>query len=924
MFRDSLQDLETFLNIKSFVGKILVSPSSAASVVMEIDSLGMPRATLTRPAVIAKRPTILAKIEDKSTVRDSIETSPSQRELVGNRNDSNVTLPVCMILMATKQIENNSSRMLGDARVNNENFCNINGGSLRDAEANGAIKFDIKSSDSVSLGILAAIASGRDASPNDGKSQLMASTKYSSQVSTNLESISSPSQRLKSDNSTESMHQAGTPKSRNLMSSSPDNKLKRNRQEITGPQIPLIGKVFCNASAQDHLCVPSLSSIPEEVDTTCNPEEREKNSRDSFTMERPTVLKCQRSHPEGYWSASNRPPSLIDRQRSTGSRLSFADEVNFGDHSSVSENTSDRRLNMPSTWKKGDRQFSMESFQPPRVIRAADRQFSIESTHSFRSHDSTMHTLTPTSRMTPSFLGNPSANSPNVDTPNTDRTADIYDQIDQHLENCMPQFSPDPKGMESTGQPFPKFQPTLSTHLKPNTGETSAMNFHNDTNPNFCGFTHNLPYPPFSKESNLNTPRKLPCDEVTSQHFGLDQRLMPNNQSYQHFGMAGRNKTYPNQQSSGCHTQQLNSQNMQRMNAADATNQPVAPLDPENLRLWLEGSDTNSFNSNEAFPVPIPPLQQSSNVAGRAFSHGAFTSGFNPYSGGFGFPSLDFRMCLQQSQQFQNNPSNGQGIHFSRTPSQGQYIQPFTRRAVEFGRPKKDLMEGSQSYSRQELLLKGAHKSDISAINGNSVQGCDSILYTTEARVGDITKDDLCFLQFHCSYHNGGGAVFFNYQMKHNVNAAHSFPIRVFRKIKLPSGAESFRYDGLYHVAAIFDDCGRPRAEPCDSKSFRFLLRRNPAGERGDQNQLTLDKLWDIIQQASFPSQKKQSMPWGGQSLPDDLPMPPFGDSSRSHTGRQNTSGGGTSRASGRPDLKRKSSAEVSLIHIRYFDDAHR
>jgi hypothetical protein len=209
-------------------------------------------------------------------------------------------------------------------------------------------------------------------------------------------------------------------------------------------------------------------------------------------------------------------------------------------------------------------------------------------------------------------------------------------------------------------------------------------------------------------------------------------------------------------------------------------------------------------------------------------------------------PSTDFPMPSIQNSYFDYDDNFPRGKLLSLSPKRVRQID-----IVKFGHPCDEMIEGSRVYSRQNLLLLGAHKSDISCVNGNELLGCDSIIYVEEEKAK--TKDCLCFIQYICSHRNGGGALFANYKLSKQNNAEYSYPIRVFRKIQDIHRSECFRYDGLYHIIAIYDDSGKPRSELCKfSKTFRFLFERNSVGYGEDQNRRPLKELFELVQKQRY------------------------------------------------------------------------
>lgn len=789
----------------------------------------------------------------------------------------------------------------------------------------------------------------------------------------------SPSQRGRSDGSTDSsIHRAGTPKSHNILPVALEERSRR-RLDLCAPTLPDLKEHDADDDVvpNDRLSMPRLIQHAEhDIGAKSIEKERlsagDKRPAAETMMEPPKTIKRQRSIPEGRL-IGNRPPLIINRQRSTGSRLSFADEVQIAEPGSFVDTGVDRRpgLAAPSALRRADRQQSMESLQPPSVIRAGDRQGSVESYQSFRSQDSGMQTLTPNSRLTPSLLGPTSTLSPNADTPNTARMEELYDQLDRQLDECIPHFSPSPKpgSLESPGQRYPSFRPR-AMNPKRQTGSALGEVDQGDLklqlqNPlevekdnvserehqrNIAGrinqpqLGEGLSSLQIPSTSALNRSKVLTPTAQVKKSPGGERNVMSLGQPIVNHYQQGRNKTYPNEQTYGIQVQQP-LQSMHRMASVDGHVRSAAPMQPDFLKAWLEGSTETqsmdqSFRSSRTPPQPRPFHQ--------GFPQGP---GFQPFPYRISTSSPDPRVLMPPT--FQNpsirnlSPYESRGPPKLRAPAFDSHIanrrpeaQLQKRKAVEFGHPRDEVVEGRQVYSRHTLLLWGAHKSDVCPVNGNPKDGCDSVVYfSSEAEVLS-TKDDLCFLQLKCSQRNGGGALFVNYQNSQYPNAPHGYPIRVFRKAKTVNGATDLRYDGLYHVAAIHDDRGRPRSEPSSGcKMFSFLLKRNLAGQAPDQNQCTLEELWETVQQGDYLASHQQQQRRGGgaggnrgggaggnggSGPTNDLHLPPL-----SHGGR-GSRGGGQQNVNGsvglmgglmHPELKRKSSAEVSLIHIRYFDD---
>lgn len=527
---------------------------------------------------------------------------------------------------------------------------------------------------------------------------------------------------------------------------------------------------------------------------------------------------------------------------------------------------------------------------------------------------------------------------------------ELYDQLDRQLEECIPQFSPSPKSMsnESPGQRFPSFRPRPMNGKRQASAAMEEADLHGDLK---------LPSPSqLEIQKGNGTEREVNVDrqrDLASRHTrigeGLPSLQIPNPgdtdrskmttptgqiRSFPHGGRKavalrqptanpnppGRNKTYPNAQTHGSQIQ-MPQQSMHRMASVDSHVRPapMAPMQPDFLKAWLEGSgETPSMEQNFRAPQPRA-FQQIPQGPGYQYAYGIAAPGPDPHS----------RIPPSFQQPHIRNPHTyeGRGQPPARVPGYESYLpnhrpdvsQLRPRKVVEFGHPREDVVEGRQIYSRHTLLLWGAHKSDVCPVNGNPRDGCDSIIYMNEGGEVPNTKDDLGFLQLKCSQRNGGDALFANYQKSQQRNATHSYPIRVFRKTTDLSGANGFRYDGLYHVAAIHDDRGRPRSEPSNSsKTFSFLLKRNIAGQAGDQNQHMLEELWGVVQQGDPPPHQQQQRHVGGVQT-NDLHLPPLSHGGRGYRGGHQQGAMGVT-APMHPHLKRMSSAEVSLIHIRYYD----
>uniref|UniRef100_A0A7S1DDD9 YDG domain-containing protein n=1 Tax=Cyclophora tenuis TaxID=216820 RepID=A0A7S1DDD9_CYCTE len=249
-------------------------------------------------------------------------------------------------------------------------------------------------------------------------------------------------------------------------------------------------------------------------------------------------------------------------------------------------------------------------------------------------------------------------------------------------------------------------------------------------------------------------------------------------------------------------------------------------------------------------------------------------------------------------------------------------------------------------YSRHTLLMCGAHKSDICPLN-KSDEGCDSLLHINQGAIS--RKEDLELFKYRCTLRNGGSALLKNLKQK--------VPVRIFRQVKTMDGKCGFRYDGLYSPIAMMDENGKPRTEPnATSKGITFMFKRNPAGPRAKfSNRMMLEDLFRIVQEAhvgrkdlQIPSlahsgPKPHNNFAHGQPNYPPMPMAPdlqnhyhaapsmppgvstaFSSAPIGHNASHFRPAMGQHRTSSRAHLERQTSAEVSVLHIRYFDEPNR
>jgi hypothetical protein len=249
---------------------------------------------------------------------------------------------------------------------------------------------------------------------------------------------------------------------------------------------------------------------------------------------------------------------------------------------------------------------------------------------------------------------------------------------------------------------------------------------------------------------------------------------------------------------------------------------------------------------------------------------------------------------------------------------------------VQFGHPHVEVLEGRKIYSRHTLFLLGAHRSDMLAVNGNNVDGCDSLLLCTNVE-NPQRKDGLAMLKFGCSSRSGGSALY--------ASHVKNLPVRVFRKQE--SGkSQGFRYDGLYSVIAMFDVSGSPRSElpAMAHERVEFLLRRNPHVSPKDasasmvesnsafSNRLSIDELWEQVSR-TLTSERELNKSSGDKKIYPE-PCDSSGSTKRPHNSSLQKSKSEshhpqTSRPSRPAALNtrpRATSAEVALLHIRYFN----
>mmetsp|Transcript_2023 Transcript_2023/g.2854 ORF Transcript_2023/g.2854 Transcript_2023/m.2854 type:complete len:790 (-) Transcript_2023:1559-3928(-) len=672
-----------------------------------------------------------------------------------------------------------------------------------------------------------------------------------------------------------------------------------------------------------------------------------KHTRDaSFSESNPPpptriALKRQRSAPNTNRSEpqQQRPPAMVSRNRSTGSRLSFSDKVQIcsSDASSSQQqqgNSNNNNLNKPATLH--NRQHSMESLKLPSFIRTCDRQFSLESIMSFRSQESNFnYSGSASGKLTPVMENRRSDTPTSVDTPNTAK-------MEQFYQECM--------GNNNSSN---------RNNAADNTEESNDKN-----DKNGCQSSR----PPLKKQ-------KFSADAEKVSYSSSKKTTTTT---------AATTKESP--PSSGAST--------------DAKVKPP-PLQGQGLRGWLSGSGSSSQSNNSngthsGGSIPFP-AGSSSNGFPPSFSsyntnQGGPSAPYHPSMGG-GYPSkppfVGYNTSSSSAHPHHQQHHHGGVVRSVTTdqtpasPAQRRPSPPPNSSALKFGHPRPEVVEGQQIYSRHTLLLWGAHKSDISPINGNIQEGCDSILIHSSSSSSSSgsskqqqpntlqSKDDIRFTQMKCTLRNGGAALFALYQQQQKQQA---HPIRVFTQSQGAGGIIGYRYDGLYSITAILDDAtGKLKSDPahCSSERICVLFERNPSTNNNCSypNRLSLEELWAIVdpnpqQQdaapTSSPSPPANYHPSSNVGTAKTSPYPakpprmttpsisqqaPYGGghhhyphyphqpspTSPQHRPQHNYSYNGNPAAGGgnpqshpnKGNLRRQASAEVSMIHIQYFDEPH-
>jgi len=521
----------------------------------------------------------------------------------------------------------------------------------------------------------------------------------------------------------------------------------------------------------------------------------------------------------------------------------------------------------------------------PRSLEKMSHKFST-TPHTF---ERTPHSFTPGSQLTPSTIGRSFLMSPS-DTPG--KMAELYKGVDDFMRSPK---SPDvpfiPRNMKSKkkgdpnatmGAPMNRVVTTTQQPPQPDPPKNPAVPLGGKTpqvsrdellkmNRARCkAGVQPWPVPPAEQastdddDSKQNTRVKSQANEQESGGSETNRQQEGGSASSH-----GRRHSSWEMNSQGSDSKEEVSM---AASTVDFSRHPNYPSDSDNYTV--EHERRRQYALAGEYPHSGPRhLEQ-----GRGFRHHSiYNSHRTPYGGQrshvLAFEQDDEgRRGLEMRDSYEHRqPRRGTGRDFARH-------HPI----VEFGHPR-EVMEGDNIYSRHTLFLWGAHKSEISPVNGTALLGCDSLMFTGEEAEEPKHRDEIEIFKYQCSQRNGGGALYRNY--------TDQLPLRVFRKTKGENGVSGFRYDGLYTVIAMFDDSGKPRSElSTKSKLLSFLLKRNPAsGRTRYSNRMMLNEVWDVIQESKDNSRRPRGGGGGGGGRSNNLHVPQLshGDG-RGHSGGMN------------------------------------
>jgi hypothetical protein len=117
-------------------------------------------------------------------------------------------------------------------------------------------------------------------------------------------------------------------------------------------------------------------------------------------------------------------------------------------------------------------------------------------------------------------------------------------------------------------------------------------------------------------------------------------------------------------------------------------------------------------------------------------------------------------------------------------------------------------LEELSLHKRSALVANGGHRLDRRGIAGSLSEGAEAVI-SSRTDETQAEHDELLWLTYTSSMRQGGGAL--------GKSKSWGLPIRLFRSSSLgnalapptcPKGGVQYRYDGLYRVIAMYDECG--------------------------------------------------------------------------------------------------------------------
>jgi hypothetical protein len=683
-----------------------------------------------------------------------------------------------------------------------------------------------------------------------------------------------------SDDSQDSIHRAGTPKTGNVLASGPGSRVTKLVEKPRDSALDLpdlrddtqpVGVLIINDRLQ--MIEPKASHTGAEISG-------HSTDSDHLSPGQKRRRSEQESHESNKRPVVSRPSPVQTRNSSiTSSRIGSLignDMLSLQSSTSHASRSATNRMQPPAL--KPSFQRAPTDIPLPNMIKAVDRQQSIESLGSFNSIHSVQRSLTPSHRP--------------HDSPSTPNTAGKdFEELDKYLDDNKDLLeSPAHSRHSKLGET------NMEQHEMLETGEMlqfkSPRAGTGDEPPTLPPWD-NLSAPKNKIEfMKQNKARKqmTPLREGQGVHIHDQEELrQENDRSEPRVSAKGRlpNSTSFEEDSTSVHTSRVlngvkhgHSPHFQEGQARangmpnslgndlgrqlrrnDGTggekdipvHQQGPPLHNEAMAQWLSGS-VHSFGGQPSPPAELYPRQMmpfqsqplspnplnsmyGSRVQQRAYQDQlAFQSrGHSPQAYGYG---VGDRGGLD-APYLQRGYDDGRGIQHDPHGALQRQNTPSPMRPRTFGHLRAgSVREGTAIYLRQTLTVCCAHTSDIYPVGGNAEDGCDSLLIQTPAN----SREDLDIIKHKCSVKNGGRALFTSWKKR--------LPIRVFR-FTSKSGIKGYRYDGLFSVMAISDDCDKILTDigPSTSRT-QVLLRRNEAGSLDrDMNAMSLDELWSLINQ---------------------------------------------------------------------------